>query len=75
MTLSIELVVSVLVIFMIPAFVRFSYRLGKGQKTGAMMAIGFVFANLFEAKPPQRTEEVVKGETKNINKTSDEEIC
>lgn len=57
MELAFELLTCVAVVVAIPAVARLARRMSKGQAAGAMMAIGFFFAAVFQGKPPQTTEE------------------
>jgi hypothetical protein len=57
MTSLFEILVCVIVIAILPAVARLGLRLSKGKAAGAMLATGFVFATIFEAKRPPRTED------------------
>lgn len=64
-----EIVAGGAVFMALPAIARLGRRVSKGPRAAAlMMGLGFVFATLFEAKPPQLTEESIKREDEDVQR-------
>ncbi len=68
-TSGFEVVAGVVVVMALPAVARLGWRASKGPQAAAlMMGLGFVFATLFEAKPPQVTEKSIKREDEDAQR-------
>ncbi len=64
-----EIVAGGVVLIALPAIARLGRRVGKGPRAAAlMMGLGFVFATLFEGKPPQVTEDSIKREDEDMQR-------